>query len=92
MRVAVSAGVPVRMGHGQLSKPGFASGPETPQFLEMLYYNINLVHGSARQGGTYGFPISITTAAARNGNGTDTAQRNQTKRAGMKGISHKITR
>jgi len=39
-----------------------------------------------------GLPITIAMAAATNGNGTETAQRNQTKRAGMNGISHKITR
>lgn len=31
MRMAVSVGVAVSMGHGQLSKPGWMSGPETPQ-------------------------------------------------------------
>jgi len=36
MGVAVSVGMPVSMGHGQLSKPGWASGPETPQVSEML--------------------------------------------------------
>ena len=41
---------------------------------------------------THGFPISIAIAAARNGNGSDTAARNQTKRAGMNGISHRIMR
>lgn len=92
VRMAVSVGVPVRMGHGQLSKPGWASGPETPQLSEMLYYNITLVHDSARRVRPYGFPISMTIAAARNGKGIDTTQRNQTNRAGMKGISHKITR
>ena len=38
----------------------------------------------------HGFPITIAIAAARNGNGTDTAARNQTNLAGMNGISHKI--
>lgn len=52
-----------------------------------LYYNITAVHGRAQ-----GLPITIAMAAATNGNGTDTAQRNQTKRAGMNGISHRITR
>ena len=46
MRMAVSVGVAVSMGHGQLSKPGWVSGPETPQVREMLHYNITLVHGS----------------------------------------------
>ena len=36
VRMAVSVGVPVSMGHCQLSKPGWASGPETPQVSEML--------------------------------------------------------
>ena len=40
----------------------------------------------------HGFPITIAIAAAKNGNGTETAQRNQTNFAGMNGISHKITR
>ena len=40
----------------------------------------------------YGFPIAIAIAAARNGNGSDTAARNQTKRAGMNGISQRISR
>ena len=40
----------------------------------------------------HGFPITIAIAAARNGNGTDTAARNQTNLAGMNGISHKIMR
>ncbi|MGY3429080.1 hypothetical protein ACVWWL_000503 [Bradyrhizobium sp. USDA 3696] len=53
----------------------------------MLYYNITAVHAVAQ-----GLPISMAMAAATNGNGTETAQRNQTKRAGMNGISHKITR
>jgi hypothetical protein len=42
--------------------------------------------------GPHGFPITIAIAAARNGNGSDTAARNQTKRAGMNGISHRIMR
>ena len=61
---------------------------------KMLYYNITGVHlGSPDTASQfYGFPIAIAIAAARNGNGTDTAARNQTNRAGMNGISHKITR
>ena len=51
MRMAVSVGVAVSMGHGQLSKPGWVSGPETPQFQGMLYYNIARVHGAARRPG-----------------------------------------
>ena len=39
-----------------------------------------------------GRPIAIARAAARNGNGSETAARNQTNRSGMKGISHKIMR
>src|SRR5713226_7397517 len=42
--------------------------------------------------GPHGLPIAIAIAAARNGNGTDTAARNQTNRAGMNGISHSSTR
>ena len=55
----------------------------------MLYYNITRVY---RAPAPQGFPIAIASAAARNGNGNDTAARNQTKRAGMNGISHKISR
>jgi hypothetical protein len=59
-----------------------------------LYYNIASVYlrkplASTR---TYGRPIAITIAAATNGNGSDTPARNQTKRAGMKGISHSSSR
>ena len=42
--------------------------------------------------GPHGFPITIAIAAAKNGNGTDTAARNQTNRAGMNGISQRIMR
>ena len=55
---------------------------------ETLHYNITRVH----QGTSHGLPIAIAMAAARNGNGTETAARNQTKRAGMNGISHRMTR
>ena len=55
---------------------------------EMLYYNITGVHRDR----LYGFPIAMAMAAARNGNGTETAARNQTKRAGMNGISHNNNR
>ena len=57
---------------------------------KMLYYNITSVYGGVS--GAYGLPIAIAIAAARNGNGSDTAARNQTKRAGMNGISHRISR
>ena len=40
----------------------------------------------------YGLPIAIAMAAATNGNGSDTAARNQTNRAGMNGISHSSSR
>jgi hypothetical protein len=40
----------------------------------------------------YGFPIAIAMAAAKKGNGIETAARNQTKRAGMNGISQRIMR
>src|SRR3954453_22459651 len=36
--------------------------------------------------------MAIAMAAARNGNGSDTAARNQTNRAGMNGISHRTRR
>src|SRR3982074_911122 len=36
--------------------------------------------------------MAMAMAAARNGNGSDTAARNQTNRVGMKGISHRISR
>ena len=57
---------------------------------KMLYYNITRVHRGCFT--PYGFPIAIAMAAARNGNGSDTAARNQTKRAGMNGISHSNSR
>ena len=56
---------------------------------KMLYYNITGVH---RGPPPYGLPIAIAMAAARNGNGSDTAARNQTNRAGMNGISHNSSR
>ncbi|MGX1168421.1 hypothetical protein AB7M16_004687 [Bradyrhizobium sp. USDA 372] len=59
--------------------------------LQTLYYNITPVHGWTDIP-AQGLPITMAIAAATNGNGTETAQRNQTKRAGMNGISHKITR
>ena len=61
---------------------------------KMLYYNIAGVYRGDFQAisGAYGFPIAIAMAAARNGNGTDTAARNQTNRAGMNGISHSSSR
>jgi hypothetical protein len=45
-----------------------------------------------RAGAPHGFPITIAIAAARNGNGTETAARNQTNLAGMNGISQRIMR
>jgi hypothetical protein len=57
---------------------------------KMLYYNIGGVH--LPRLGPYGLPIAIAIAAARNGNGSDTAALNQTNRAGMKGISHNSSR
>jgi hypothetical protein len=41
---------------------------------EMLYYNILGVH----RAGFKGLPIAMAMAAARNGNGGETAPRNQT--------------
>jgi hypothetical protein len=57
---------------------------------KMLYYNITAVH--KRGPDRHGRPMAMAMAAARNGNGSDTAARNQTNRAGMKGISHRISR
>jgi hypothetical protein len=56
---------------------------------KMLYYNITQVHLT---GPLQGLPIAMDNAAARNGNGSETAARNQTNLAGMNGISHKISR
>jgi hypothetical protein len=58
----------------------------------MLYYNINRVHRLAAGIRSHGLPIAMAMAAARKGNGKDTAARNQTNRAGMNGISHKSSR
>ena len=60
--------------------------------LKMLYYNITGVYQLDAGGSFHGRPIAIAIAAARNGNGSDTAARNQTNRAGMKGISHNSSR
>ena len=57
---------------------------------KMLYYNITGVYRGILP--AYGFPIAIAMAAARKGNGSDTAARNQTNRAGMNGISHSSSR
>ena len=59
--------------------------------LKMLYYNITDVHRTDRDA-AHGFPIAMAMAAARNGNGTETAALNHTKRAGMNGISQSKTR
>ena len=91
--MTVAVGMPVRMGHAvRFPSPVMLRGRSRSKYSEMLYYNITRVHGSARPFRAQGLPITMTIAAARNGNGTETAQRNQTNRAGMKGISHKITR
>src|SRR3984885_5177224 len=59
----------------------------------MLYYNITYLSTACHRLLFFqGFPIAIAIPAARNGNGSDTAARNQTNRAGMNGISHRITR
>ena len=52
-------------------------------------YSILMAAACAR---AQGFPIAIAIAAARNGNGSETAARNQTNLAGMNGISHRIMR
>ena len=56
----------------------------------MLYYNITGVHRLDAPDRSHGLPIAMAIAAARNG--SDTAARNQTNRAGMKGISHSSSR
>ena len=52
-------------------------------------YSILMAAACARP---QGLPIAIAIAAARNGNGSETAARNQTNRAGMNGISQRIMR
>jgi hypothetical protein len=83
MAVSVNVGVPVIV-LGAVGTEG--------NHGRMLYYNINHVHRLAAGKRFHGFPIAMATAAARNGNGSDTAARNQTNRAGMNGISHKSSR
>ena len=60
----------------------------------MLYYNITPAKSFKPPGDSicYGLPMTMAMAAARNGNGIETAARNQTNRAGMNGISHSNTR
>jgi len=82
MAVGVNVGVPMVV---------VAVGTEG-NHARMLYYNINPVHRLAPGYCFHGFPIAMAMAAARNGNGSDTAARNQTNRAGMNGISHKSSR
>ncbi len=77
MRMRVAVGMIGRMGLGR-----------DRNHQGTLYYNITNVYRPP----SHGLPIAMAIAAARNGNGTETTQRNQTKRAGMNGISHKITR
>jgi len=89
-RRAVTVAVPVGMVMVMVMVMGMAVGMGMNHGI-MLYYNITSVH-MARLQGAHGFPITIAIAAARNGNGTDTAARNQTNRAGMNGISHNISR
>ena len=86
MDMGVAVVVPMRMpvGMGMVVVMSLGRGGN---HSKTLYYNITPVHDPAQ-----GLPINIAMAAATNGNGTETAQRNQTKRAGMNGISHKITR
>jgi len=81
--VAVGMDVPVVMGVGARVGRGHQG---------MLYYNITGVHRLDAPDRCHGLPIAMAIAAARNGNGSDTAARNQTNRAGMKGISHSSSR
>jgi hypothetical protein len=55
--------------------------------LRIKYFIFNSLEAES-----HGFPIAIAIAAAKNGNGSDTAARNQTKRAGMNGISQSMSR
>ena len=100
MRMAVVMGVTLGMAMSMVLMAGVGRGGN---HAKTLYYNITPVHDRWRHSGTmkltskdvhtcHGLPITIAMPAATKGNGTDTAQRNQTKRAGMNGISHKITR
>src|SRR5947207_11725887 len=50
------------------------------------------VHGPTEEICPQARPRTMAAAAARNGNGTETAARNQTNRAGIKGISQISTR
>ena len=80
-------------GHGPVRVVMAVAGSRTAH-KNMLYYNITSVYrGDFRAISTaYGFPIAMAIAAARNGNGSDTAARNQTNRDGMNGISHNKSR
>lgn len=91
MVMDMTMGVAMRMGHGARSVERFREGLTGPT-TKMLYYNIAQIASAARTPEAYGLPIIIAIAAARKGNGIETAARNHTKRAGMKGISHKIRR
>jgi|GEM_PF-2410065 len=75
----------MRVAVGMVGRMGLGRGRNHQR---TLYYNITNVYRPP----PHGLPSIMAMAAARNGNGTETAQRNQTKRAGMKGISHRITR
>ena len=74
----MAVGVDMRMGMGM------DVGWNHP---EMLYYNITAVYYP-----DHGFPTTMAMAAAKKGSGSDTAARNQTKRAGMNGISQSSNR
>ena len=59
------------------------------RYIITLLVSTEAISGHSRP---YGRPIAIAMAAARNGNGSETAARNQTKRDGMNGISHSSSR
>jgi hypothetical protein len=62
--------------------------------MTTLYYNITSAkrRKSTRDSVRYGLPMTMAMAAARNGNGIETAALNQTNRAGMNGISQSSSR
>jgi hypothetical protein len=62
--------------------------------VRTLYYNITSAKRFELPADSiaYGLPMTMAMAAARNGNGIETAARNQTNRAGMNGISQSSSR
>ena len=71
---------------------GFNSLFEQPGHAANIMVSAPFRKPCGRSCAPQGFPIAIAIAAARNGNGSETAARNQTNLAGMNGISHRIMR